>query len=157
TLCSAAGDCDDNDPNAYPVVISTYGSAYGTGTDDDPYDTLDTALANLDQVCRTVVVETGTYTDSSVAWTSGTVTIIGRTGNPADVTIEPAQYDRHFFVDGATLTLQDLTLSGGDPPYDGGSIQIQNGTLTLDDVVLSGNTSGNDGGAIAATSSNLTF
>ena len=51
SVCSAAGDCDDQDPNAFPVVVSGSGSnTYGDGTDQDPYRTIEHALENLDHL-----------------------------------------------------------------------------------------------------------
>jgi Putative metal-binding motif/Right handed beta helix region len=157
TLCSAAGDCDDTDPNAYPIAVSPAGNPYGTGTDLDPLDTVENGLLALDTVCRTLVLEPGTYADVGVSWTAGAVTIVGRTGAAGDVTLVAPAGSRQFLVDGASLTLRDLTLSGGDSPADGGAVQVLAGELTLDGVVLSGNHTGTDGGAVAATSADVTL
>jgi hypothetical protein len=156
TVCSAAGDCDDTDPAAYPVVVSQYGSSYGDGTDANPYDTIDQALDNLDTVCRTVVLEPGSY-EVDETWTGGLVTLMGRTGNPAEVTLVQDYYtgDRLFTVEGGELVLRDLTLSGSVYAYDGGAVTVTNASLELDGVVLTGNQSYNDGGAVAAISSTV--
>jgi predicted outer membrane repeat protein len=158
TVCSAAGDCDDTDPNAYPVVVSEAGSSYGDGTDSNPYDTIDLALANLDTVCRTVVLEPGSY-EVDETWTGGLVTLMGRTGNPAEVTLIQDYYtgNRLFTVEGGELVLRDLTLSGSVYAYDGGAISVTAASLELDGVVFTGNQSYNDGGAIAAVSSTLSL
>ncbi|MEQ1502129.1 MAG: MopE-related protein [Myxococcota bacterium] len=156
TVCSEAGDCDDNDPTAYPVVVSTTGSATGAGTDTDPYDTIATGLANLDAECRTVVLEAGTYSNVSVNWTSGSVTLVGRTGDADDVVLnaDPA-LGRHFTVgDGADLVLRDLTLSAGNTADDGGAVSVANAALELDGVVVTANTAAN-GGGVAAVGSDL--
>lgn len=155
TVCSAAGDCDDTNASAYPVVVSNAGSSSGPGTDDAPWDTIANGLANLDSVCRTVVLESGTYSDTDVDWSSGEVEIVGRTGTPSDVQVLARADDRHFTVSGGRMVLRDLTLSGGNAPDDGGSIQVVNAALELNGVVFSGNTSANDGGAVAAVSSDL--
>ncbi|HHO51163.1 MAG TPA: hypothetical protein ENK18_09905 [Deltaproteobacteria bacterium] len=158
-VCTPTGDCDDDDPTAFPVVVSPNGDDGGLGTDGDPYETLGHALANLDTECRTVVLEPGTYPDVSEAWSAaGGVTVVGRSGNPGDVTLQAAADSQHFRVSGgAGLILQDLTLSGGDAPDDGGAVQVLNGDLTLSGVIARDNASATDGGAIAVSSGTLSL
>jgi predicted outer membrane repeat protein len=156
SVCSLAGDCNDNNPNAYPVVVSPSGSALGDGTDADPYDSIELALENLDTVCRTVVLTRGTHTGVYAEWTSGEVAIVGETGVAGDVVLEAPAKSRLFLVASADLTLADLTVSGGDAAEDGGAILVQGATVALDNVALLENTSANDGGAIAAVSSTVT-
>ncbi|MBX2802058.1 MAG: hypothetical protein KTR31_30535 [Myxococcales bacterium] len=157
TICSPLGDCNDKDPNAFPVVISPGGDDAGQGTEADPYETLAHALANLDDECRMVVVEPGTYGDVSEVWAAGDVTIVGRTGDPADVVLQAAAYDRHLDVTGGTLTLEDLSLVGGEGADDGGSVQIVGADVVLDNVSVDGNQSQTDGGGIAVISGTLTL
>jgi hypothetical protein len=154
SLCSAGGDCDDDDAAAHPVIVSTGGSSTGTGTEADPYDTLATALGNLDQVCREVVFEPGGYYDVAVDWPGGVVTLTGRSGDPADTTLHAAYGFRHLTVSGgADVTIRALTLTGGDSGGDGGAIRIQGSAIELDNAVISANTAAADGGAIAALAS----
>jgi predicted outer membrane repeat protein len=161
TVCSAAGDCDDEDPAAYPVVVAEGGDPYGLGTDLDPVDSIESALAILDTVCRTVVLEPGTYDEVDVEWTSGEVSIVGRTGDPDEVTVVAETDQRAFEVRNATLILRHVTLTGGNPTeylnQDGGAINVSDGELVLDNVVLSGNSTDTRGGAIAAQSSTVTL
>ncbi len=159
SLCSVPGDCLDNDATAHPVVVDANAGTGGDGTEADPYDSITTALANLDSVCRMVVLEAGTHIDVDEVWDADEVTVIGRTGDPADVVLEAAADTRHFQVTGgAILRLQDLTLAAGDTTVaglDGGSVSVSNATLTLGDVVAQGNVAGADGGAIAVSSGTL--
>ncbi len=159
SVCSAAGDCDDMNPNAHPVVVATNGRAAGEGTDDDPVNTIEAALAILDTVCRTVSVEPGTYNNVDEDWTVGTVYVAGRTGVASDVILDAANNSRHFTVTGAAmLSLSGLTLTGGHPiDEDGGAVLATNGTVELDGVVVSANTSDTDGGGVAVSSGVLTI
>ena len=158
SACSATGDCDDGNPDAFPVVVATDGDDAGLGTDDDPYLTLGFALANLDQVCRTVILEAGTYGEVAEIWSGGDVLVAGRSGLTADVVLEANKGSRHFDVSGGgALTLRDLTLTGGDAPLDGGALQITNASVVLDHVALEGNASATDGGAVAVSSGTLTL
>jgi len=155
---TAACDCDDNDADAFPVVVAPGGDDKGAGTDADPFETLPHALDNLDQVCRRVVLQPGTYADVGLVIDGGEVTLAGKTGNPADVVLEAAADVPHLSVTGsAQVFLANLTLTGGDVPVDGGAIQITTADVTLSDVIAEGNRSGADGGAIAVTSGSLTI
>ncbi|MEN0065640.1 MAG: MopE-related protein [Myxococcota bacterium] len=153
-----ACDCDDNDPNAFPVVVSPNGSNKGAGTDADPFETIPFALANLDDVCRRVVLQPGTYPDIGVTIDGETVTLAGQSGNPTDVILEAAADTPHVTVTGfANVALANLTLTGGDVPLDGGAVQVTTADLTLSNVVAEDNRSAADGGAIAVTSGSLTI
>jgi len=154
TVCSATGDCDDNDANAFPVVVSGYGTAYGLGTDADPFDSLATALANLDQVCHEIHFEPGTYeVDAQID--GNFVAIYG--GSAANTEFTAAPYSRLLTVsNNADVVIEDVTFSGGDAATDGGAIKVETGaTLTLNGVVIDGNASATDGGAIAVSSATL--
>jgi len=54
---------------------------------------------------------------------------------------------RIFEVQTGDLTLNNMTLSGGSTPFNGGGI-LNGGTLTLNDSTVSGNTAGSGGGGI---------
>ncbi len=155
---TAACDCDDNDADAFPVVVSPGGDDDGAGTDADPFATIAHALANLDTVCRRIVLQPGTYPDVGVVIDGETVSIAGKSGIPSDVVLEAAAGLPHFQVTGfADVALANLTLTGGDVPVDGGALQITTADVTLSDVVADGNRSGADGGAVAVTSGSLTI
>ncbi len=154
TVCSATGDCDDDDPTAYPVVVSTAGSAYGLGTDDDPFDTLATALANLDQVCHEIHIEPGSYEVDALI-NDEFVSIFGVSA--ADVTLTAIAYSRLLLIsNNADVLIRDVTITGGDAATDGGAIRVETGArLILDGVIAEGNTSATDGGAVAVSSASL--
>ncbi len=83
------------------------------------------------------------------------------TGNGATLAASPTVQHRHFTVTGS-LTLDGVTLSGGDLNTDGGAI-LNNGTLTINDSTINDNHTHGDasGGAIyntgTLTISNTTF
>lgn len=150
--CGAAGDCDDDDPRAYPVLVDAAATGTGDGTEENPFRTLDEALANLDAVCRTVQLAPGTY-EVQVSWSEPGVTVGGGGRTPDEVVLTAPAGARHFDVlDGGELTLANLTLQGGSASGDGGAVRVTNATLTLDGVVAEGNTCTGDGGAVAAAS-----
>ena len=79
------------------------------------------------------------------ASTGGTLTI---NGNGATITRSGTNRFRFFEVPaGAVLTLNELSLTNGDPAAAGGAVVVNNGTLTVNKSTLSGNT-GTTGGAI---------
>jgi len=158
SVCPPGEDCDDNDAAAHPIVADPDGSSGGDGTPADPVDSIDGALALLDQVCRTIVLEDGTYDEVEVVWNAGTLSLIGRSGLAADVILQAADDARHFKVEGgAVLLLESLSLMDGEPAGDGGAIQILSSTAHLDGVIIDDNVAGADGGAIAATPGSLTL
>ena len=150
--CSVGGDCDDEDPLAYPTVVDAAADGGGDGSDATPYRTLADALGDLDAICRTVVVVDGAYSHSGSL--SG-----------VDVTIEGQSRDGVVFgPDGgrflevtanSDVTLRTLTLDGFSVTGDGGALSATNSTLTLDDVLLANNQSTGDGGAVAVFTGSL--
>lgn len=63
---------------------------------------------------------------------------------------------RLMVIQNATVTLDNVTLSGGSGTY-GGAIYSLRATLTLDDVTISGNTAETSGGAIHQSRGRLTL
>lgn len=153
--CGLAGDCDDEDPSAYPVLVDATATGAGDGTEANPFRTVDEALAALDRVCRTVQLAPGTY-EVGVSWTGGTVTLGGGGRTPDEVVLTAPAGDRHLAVSGGDVTLANLTLTGGAVSGDGGAVRVVNGAVTLDTVVLADNTCTGDGGAVAVASGTLT-
>ena len=149
SACGDVPDCDDNDANAYPLVVSSSGSSDGDGTLYDPYDSIDTALGVLDAECRAIYLEPGSY-ELSMNWSSDDLRIEGLSGNPADVTITAPKASRHLTITGGEVVFDSVTLTGGSAVEDGGSISITNNNTVVElrDVALTGNSSANDGGAI---------
>ncbi|MDP2312362.1 MAG: MopE-related protein [Pseudomonadota bacterium] len=156
--CDAGGDCDDADATAYPLLVEASGAETGDGTAATPFGTLDQALAQLDVVCRTVVLLPGTHA-AAVSWDSGTVTVRGAGDTAGDVVLTPPAGGRAFTVGGTgRLDLDTLTLAGARPATgDGGAVQIEGGAVTLTAVRLSSNTSAENGGAIALDGGTLTL
>lgn len=156
---TAACDCDDNPAtgaNAFPVVVGPNGDDAGAGTEADPFATLGHALANLDTVCRRVVVQPGTYAGVGFTWAAGNVTIAGASGNADEVILEAAVDVPHAEITGGDVAFANLTLTGGSVPVDGGALQVVAADVVLSNVIVQDNTSGADGGAIAVTSGSLT-
>ncbi len=118
------------------------------------------AVANSDQTGCTA---SGTYGDDTIELT-GDVTINSATpltlptGNPGAVTITGNNHTytvshasgQHFLVQGSTLTINDLTLTGGNGGGGpGGAIEVTRfGTVNINRSVIHGNSTTTDGGAI---------
>ena len=80
-----------------------------------------------------------------------------------EITVEGAGYDidgngehRIFAINGGNLTVNDITLTGGDAGKYGGAINAEDGsTLTVTNTRLEGNEAGLLGGAIATSNTNV--
>ena len=62
-----------------------------------------------------------------------------------------AGHNRIFFTDNATVTIADLTLTGGDVTFinsDGGAIYVNQGSLTLERAHITGNVAFENGGGV---------
>lgn len=79
-----------------------------------------------------------------------TLTIVGSGTGPEVVVDATALADRVFEVrNGATLDLENLTITGGhSSDYGGGILVADGGALVLDHVAITGNQAGNNGGGI---------
>ena len=158
--CDNGGDCDDEDYFAYPVIVDQSVKPGGNGTWDQPFSSIDEALTNIDDICRTVVLAVDTY-EVSRSWSNGELTLVGSGDGPGDVvlTLGEKQDGPIFSVSsGALLTLRNVTLSGASATEDGAALRADGADLSLDGVVLSGNTCTDcDGGAISISSGALTL
>ena len=84
----------------------------------------------------------------------GVLTIIGAGEN--STIIDGAGVDRVFDVaSGATLTLRQLTLTGGSSAVEGGAVRAYGATVNLDMVTISASTAAGDGGALFAAGSTV--
>ena len=80
-----------------------------------------------------------------------------------EITVEGAEYDidgngehRIFAINGGNLTINNITLTGGDAGNYGGAINAEDGsTLTVTNTRLEGNEAGLLGGAIATSNTNV--
>ena len=162
--CAAGGDCDDTDDSAYPVIVDIAFEEDGDGTPEAPFNTLAAGLANLDDVCRTLVLMPGDYT-MNLDWSGGELQINGGGTGPGQVTLSSAvdddsglPVDRILDISGgSSVGLVNLTLSGGLAPVDGGAIKASASDVYLSGVVISGNRANGDGGAVAISSGQLTI
>ena len=123
--------------------------------------------ANATAGDNTIYIGSGTYTlnltgsgeDLSATGdldiTVGTLTIIGA---GADKTIiDGADLDRVFDLrPGVTVTLADVTVTGGDVIGNGGAILVDGATLTLSDVAVMDSNASGGGGGIYSTSGKYT-
>ena len=80
----------------------------------------------------------------------------------SEITIEGADYDidgndqyQIFYVDGGDLTINNITLTGGDAGSYGGAIDTVGGSLTVTNSRLEDNEAGLLGGAIATDNTNV--
>lgn len=151
--CGVGGDCDDADPAAYPVVVDDSAPAGGSGTQAAPWREIGEALAGLDARCRSIQLMPGTY-EAALLWEGGSLRISGN-GGPGEVVLTPAAGARPVEVSGGDLTLESLTITGGDSAGDGGAAWVHGGALSLYDVIVSGNRCTGDGGGVAVTSGAL--
>lgn len=75
----------------------------------------------------------------------------------ASTILDAAGVDRLLEVNsGVTVTLRDLTLTGGRATAEGGALFAQSGRVFLDNVVVEGNQSSIGGGGLAVTGSKVT-
>lgn len=157
--CDNGGDCDDNDYFAYPVIVDPDAEIDGDGSWEEPFDTLDAAFAGLDEVCRTVVLASGTY-ELARTWTDGTVTLVGSGLDASDTVLTPGKGRETVFSvsAGASLTLRNLRVTGAVSSEDGAALRADGAHLTLERVLLDNNTCTDcDGGAVAVSSGSLTL
>jgi len=111
--------------------------------------TLNDAVANG---CATITFDSGVSTiglSGQLLISSGTLTI---DGSASGVTVSGNTVTRVFYVNGATVTFQNLTISDGDA-FNGGGIYNSSGTVILGSGgMVSNSTSGggiyNDGGTV---------
>ncbi len=149
--CPGAGDCDDTDPDAYGQVVDSRAvPGEGSGTTEDPYgDPLD-AIANLDDICRMVVLQPGAY-ELSRTWDDGYLRVEGAGSVPDAVLLSPPSGTpyRVFTVrDGSILELNNLLLQSADSNEDGAVIYSEDSDLLVEDVVFFNNASSGAGGAL---------
>ncbi|MCO4771843.1 MAG: choice-of-anchor D domain-containing protein [Deltaproteobacteria bacterium] len=152
--CASGGDCDDDDPFVFPVVVDSAAAGGGDGTDDSPYNSIQAGLDNLDAVCRTVALAEGDYSFSG-SINGDTVSLVGQSRE--GVVIGP-DGGRFLEVTGnGDVTLSSMTLTGFTGSADGGVLSATNASLTLVDVQLEANTTSGDGGAVAVFTGELTM
>ena len=153
SICHGAGDCDDSDFEAHPVIVDPSWSGSESGTEAEPYNTLEEGLANLDGTCNAVWLAAGEYELGEVL--IGEELTLG--GDSAEtVTVTAPEGERHFDLsDGSSLRLYSLSLSGASVSGDGGSVRVVGSELVAEDVHWTGNTSTGDGGAVAVASGSL--
>jgi hypothetical protein len=162
--CAAGGDCDDADDDAYPVIVDIAFEEDGDGTPEAPFNSLSDGLANLDEICRTLVLMPGEYT-MNLAWSDGELQINGGGTAPGQVSLSSAVDDESGdptgrildISGGSSVGLVNLTLTGGGAPVDGGAIKASASDVYLSGVVVSGNRANGDGGAVAISSGQLTI
>ncbi len=159
--CTGGGDCDDTDYLAHPVIVdsSSGDDKDGDGTQGAPYQTVDVAIENLDEVCRTILLIEG-YHETSESWDDGFLRIQGAGEYPDDTILWSDLMTKPVLEvqEGSIVEVVNLTLlgNGGEIDGDGGSIYAFGADLTLDNVVAVDNACSGDGGAIAVSSGTLT-
>jgi hypothetical protein len=158
--CSGGGDCDDNDADAFPVIVDPESTAgVPDGTLEAPFADIPSALENLDPICRTIVLAPATYV-VDVDWSDRSVQLNGRGEGPDEVTLTTDAGDpsRMFTItNDASVKLVNLTLAGGYANGDGGAIYAENGNVELEGVIARENRCTGDGAVVAVASGNLTI
>lgn len=129
--------------------------------------TADSGAGSLRQVIiEAVSPETITF---NAGLNGGTITLAGAeiatsksltidaSALPKGIAISGNQASRVLFMTGTNVTLNNLTITGGNTPNNGGGIQYTTGTLTMIDCTVSSCNSGSRGGGIYTTGAlNLT-
>ncbi len=156
SICHPAGDCDDDDPLAFSVIVDPdYSGQDEKGTDKEPFRSVQSAYANLNELCPEIFLMGGTY-ELSMEFKGVEV---GFRGEGEDyTTIQPTEGSRVFEVyEDSHLTLSDLTVSGGNTSGDGGALYVEGASLSAINMSFYANTTTGDGGAVAASSGSLDF
>lgn len=157
--CPGAGDCDDTDPDAYgQVVDSSAIPGEGSGTTEDPYGDILDAIANVDDICRTVVLQPGSY-ELSRTWADGFLRVEGAGDVPDAVLLAPpggTPYRVFTVRDDSILELSNLLLQNAEGTDDGGVIHLTSSDLVLEDVVFFNNATDGAGAAIYADGGSVT-
>ena len=149
--CPGAGDCDDTDPDAFGQVVDSRAvPGEGTGTTEDPYGDMLDAIANLDDICRTVVLQPGAY-ELSRTWDNGYLRVEGAGSVPDAVLLSPpagTPYRVFTVGDGSILELNNLLLQNADSTENGAVVYSEDSDLVFEDVVFFNNTTAAAGGAV---------
>lgn len=149
--CPGAGDCDDTDPDAYGQVVDSRAiPGEGSGTTEDPYGDILDAIANLDDICRTVVLQPGAY-ELSRTWDDGYLRVEGAGSVPDAVLLSPpagTPYRVFSVRDGSILEVSNLLFQNADSDGDGAVVYGVDSDLSFEDVVFFNNASGGSGGAV---------
>ena len=159
SACDSGGDCDDADADAFPVLVDAMAPEGGDGSAEAPFARVEDALPALDEVCRTVILRSGTYA-VELAWTDGELTLAGGAADPGEVVLTTPKGSAARVLevsDGAQVTLRDLWVVGAAATADGGALRANGASLSLQGVTLQGNGSGGDGGAVAVSSGTLSL
>ncbi|MDE7226951.1 MAG: leucine-rich repeat protein [Treponemataceae bacterium] len=175
-LSGESGVGDDVIVTCSDGILPTTVYVAGTGSDDNPgsrskplatiQKAVDTVIARNDGASAYTIYVDGTLTQSAAASTSGmanfsaldknlTLTITALSGT---ATLDANQKSRVIYAMPASgklnLTLENLTIKGGNTSQNGGGIYFSSvgGTLTISDGTISGNTASDSGGGIYSNS-----
>jgi glucose/arabinose dehydrogenase len=144
TLDEPAADPASPDCDSTPSHVCTLRAAIDAARNSPGPATIDVPAGTYTLTLGELVVGGGTNLDT---------TIFGLAGDPADVSIVQSGSDRvlETAADPALhVTLDGLTLRGGQSADDGGGLLAGAGTTTIVGSVISGNSSSGSGGGIAA-------
>lgn len=150
SACPSGGDCNDRLATAYPVVFDSAAADGGDGSPSRPFNNIDSAIQNLDTICRTVMVKPGSHTVSA-GWNGGLLRISGASRYADEVVLTPEGPDLAIFAiySNSELVLDGLTLFEGSGGGYGGAIYADQATVRILNSILLSNSSGLSGGAIA--------
>ncbi|MEC8379591.1 MAG: MopE-related protein [Myxococcota bacterium] len=164
--CTTGGDCLDNDPLSYPILVDPNAEFDGDGSVEAPFSDVDSAIDELNSqgnnFCRTIALFPSTY-NMNMTINDEILYFQGVGNGPGDVTISVGVDDegnplggRVFEVtNNGRLGLANLTITGGSGTGDGGAIRAIGGNVELESVRVSGNNSTGDGGAVSVSSGEL--
>lgn len=152
------GDCDDDDNTVYSVAVdASYGGGDSDGSDAKPYPDLATALDNLEPTCHTVFLVDDEYEVSIDLKDADELDVLGETRSGVVLKPDGGIGRVANVLDGAHLTLRNLTVTEGAGTGDGGALQAAFADLSLRSVDLVDNAAGADGGAVSVASGTLTL
>ena len=161
SMCPSGGDCDDSDPFAYPVVFdSTPDLDYeeGDGTPSYPYKDFNSALENVDELCRTIMIAPGAHEVAS-AILSMYVEIKGAGQYPDDTVLiqSSGRPLRILMVKfSALVNMSNLTMFGVNTGYEGGGVMVKsNGIFQGEDLYFVDNYTIRSGGAVGVINGNF--
>ena len=150
-ICDPYPDCDDTNPDAHPVWVDP-NAIGGTGSQSNPYGTLDDAFAS--DHCGHVLLFAGSYYEGhAVQIDTGPVTIVSVDG-PLAAEINGGGAHALFTIHSGPVTFREVLFQDGYRADSGGAIDSY-ADLTLEQCAFYYNTSDSGAGAVQTLGANV--
>ena len=149
--CTIGGDCDDDDPLSFPVVLDSTATSGGNGSFATPYHALGDALDNLNENCPRVLIVSGTH-ELEASWEGDFVEIVGGGASPDDTVIKTFPNSSRILrvFPGSNIAIGNITAFGGDSAAEGTFLYAEENTeVRLENMEIVDNHSTEKGGAIS--------